>query len=643
MPSRQALVFVAAAVLAPLAVRMIARRAGGRLAAHLHGQPVPFITIVALGASLGGLSGLAESAPFVLRHLIEGNLARSFSWDVVWMAPASGVLSFSLLATLLAIAFPVPSTARASGSGVGRLGAVALTPSLFVLVSLAAYSVLQIPLFGLYRWSAWLLSLGLATLSLRAFSGPPEPLARTIGRASRWTLPAYGLLVLVGLWYMPKPREARALARLPGADAGEPNVLLLVLDTVRAASLGLYGYARPTTPNLEKLAARGAVFDWAIATAPWTLPSHASMFTGLYPTGLEVDYNIPLAEHHQTLAEALRARGYATAGFVANMAFTTRISGLAQGFARYEDWPMTWGRLIESSWLPRTIGNKVLSLGKLPWRGGARRKNAADNVDDFLGWLDARRQPDRPFFAFLNFIDAHDPYYAPQRLRDQFEPAGAPILRKRPHLTEGELASTRAAYEASIAMLDEQLGRLVGELEQRNLFEHTLIIVVSDHGEHFGEHGLQFHGNSLYLRLIHVPLVVVYPGTVPAGVRVQRPVSLRDIPTTVLHVVTGSVDHTFPGHSLVDSTRWGDTVPLEPLLSVRQKPYLAKPWEPSFQGTMRSVLQFPYHLIRHDGGQEELYRVDLDPAEARDRVAATDPLLLRRLGHTLDSLVQDAP
>ncbi|MEO8139854.1 MAG: sulfatase, partial [Gemmatimonadota bacterium] len=607
-----------------------------------NGAQVPFAAVVALGAALGGLAGMAESAHLALRHLIEGNLARSFSWDIVWMAPASAALVFGLLAVLLAIAFPVPRDARGAALQSGRFGLVALTPCLFVLAVLAAYSVLQDPHFGLYRWSAWLLSLGLAVLAVRAAAGPRERTARVMKWTPRVVLPAVALLVIGGLWDLPVPRERRALAALAAADAGQPNVLLLVLDTVRAASLGLYDPSRHTTPNLERLATRGTVFDWAIATAPWTLPSHASMFTGVYPTALEVDYNVPLAEHHLTLAEVLRDRGYATAGFVANMAYATRISGLAQGFARYEDWPMTWGRFIESSWFSRTVGRKLLPLSKYPWRG-ARRKNAEENVDDFLHWLDARRGPDRPFFAFLNFIDAHDPYATPPRLRARFEPPGPPVLRKREHITEADLASTRASYEASIALIDEQLGRLVGELEQRKLFEHTLIIVVSDHGEQFGEHGLQFHGNSLYLPLIHVPLMLVYPPTVPGGVRVRRPVSLRDLSATVMQVVTGGLDGTLPGRSILDPALQGDTARPAPLLSLREKPYQPKRWEPSVGGSLWSVFQYPYHLIRDSRGRQELYRVDLDPAESQNLVASADSLLLMGLGRTLDSLASERP
>jgi hypothetical protein len=187
---------------------------------------------------------------------------------------------------------------------------------------------------------------------------------------------------VAGILMLPRLRERRALGKLPPAAEGVPNVLLLVLDTVRAASLSLYGYPRPTTPNLEKWAAKGVVFERAIAPAPWTLPSHGSLFTGRHPQELSGEHLVPLNEEQPTLAEALRDAGYATAGFAANPTYTTRASGLARGFARYEDFPITWGRFLISSWLSRMISQRLLPLGKRPWRTGL--KNAVANSDDFL-------------------------------------------------------------------------------------------------------------------------------------------------------------------------------------------------------------------------------------------------------------------
>ncbi len=134
--------------------------------------------------------------------------------------------------------------------------------------------------------------------------------------------------------------EHRAAAALPPAPAGARNVLLIVWDTVRAGNLSLYGYERPTTPNLERLAGRGVRFDLAFSTSSWTLPAHASLFTGRWPHELGVDWKSPLRDDVPTLAEYLAAHGYDTAGFAANLDYCTRETGLARGFAHYEDFPI---------------------------------------------------------------------------------------------------------------------------------------------------------------------------------------------------------------------------------------------------------------------------------------------------------------
>lgn len=416
-------------------------------------------------------------------------------------------------------------------------------------------------------------------------------------------------------------------------------MLLIILDTVRAASLSLYGYDRPTTPNLERWARKGVVFDWAIATAPWTLPSHASIFTGRYPRQLSATAFTPLDASCPTLAETLSRSGLLTGGFTGNWAFTTRISGLARGFARYEDYPMTWGRFLVSSWLSRTLSNRLLPLNRPPWR--VARKDAASNTDDFLRWL--TKHDGGRFFAFLNFIDAHDPYFtAPSRIRRQFPPLDPPLLSAKEHVTEAELASTRAAYEASIAFIDEEIGRLLTELDRREILDQTMVIITSDHGEHFGEHGQQFHGNSLYLPLLHVPLVVIYPPLYPSGARVAVPVSIRDIAASVMESQSGAGAVQMGGRPL---SRFfagvnGAAEGREPLLIETDQPRFFKPWQPVSKGAMKALLAYPYHYIVEGDGQVELYDVESDYEEREDLSRSpAGAALAARLSQTLDSLI----
>ena len=233
--------------------------------------------------------------------------------------------------------------------------------------------------------------------------------------------------VLAGDWL----KERREAGR-PLPPAGSPNVLLIVMDTVRADHLSLYGYHRATTPKLEQLAKRGIRFDKVRATAPWTLPSHASLFTGRWPHELGVEWMTPLRAGFPTLAEYLGSHGYATAGFAANTLFCSYDTGLDRGFTHYEDYEL--GPLAPSGrpWWSTSPSRPLFATGRVPrprLRRGpvapparrpcwdsilARDRISAQAINrKFLDWLSRRREPGRPFFAFLNYFDAHSPYVPP--------------------------------------------------------------------------------------------------------------------------------------------------------------------------------------------------------------------------------------
>jgi arylsulfatase A-like enzyme len=196
------------------------------------------------------------------------------------------------------------------------------------------------------------------------------------------------------------------------------------------------------------------------------------------------------------------------------------------------------------------------------------------------------------------------------------------------------MVNAKAAYDAGIAFLDEQLERVFSELERRGLGDRTLVIVTSDHGEQFGEHGLPEHGNSLYLFVLHVPLVVIYPRTVPPGIRVAMPVSLRDVPATVIDLVGIRRSSPFPGASL--RRFWepaADPAALvEPIASEVTRP------------TIQSVLVHPFHYIRRAWGKVELYDIVDDYREQRDLSRSPEgAVVVERLNRTLDSIWAAAP
>ncbi|HXE57748.1 MAG TPA: sulfatase, partial [Gemmatimonadales bacterium] len=417
-------------------------------------------------------------------------------------------------------------------------------------------------------------------------------------------------------------------AGLPPAAAGAPNVLLIVLDTVRALNWSLHGYARETTPRLDGWARTGTRFTTALATASWTLPSHASLFTGRFAHELSADWMRPLDRRWPTLAETLAARGYATAGFTANLGYTSRETGVHRGFARYEDYPISVRWTLNCSGLGRTI-TRSRSVQRLLRRGLglAGSVKDADQVNAaFLRWLD-RRPARRPFFAFLNYIDVHDHLISPTFAGKFGADWGKqPDHRPGARWTEAEARWRVDRYDESLARLDAKVGALLDSLAARGLTEATLVIVTADHGEEFGEHGVISHGHTLYRPSVHVPLVFVRPGQVPAGRAVEMPVSLRDLPATIMDLVGGGEPHPFPGRSL--AALWRDPQaadPARPIASTIRRVANQVPWYPASVGDLHAVVLGDLRYIVNVGSRrEELYRMTADPLERHDLSATPE-------------------
>jgi arylsulfatase A-like enzyme len=435
-----------------------------------------------------------------------------------------------------------------------------------------------------------------------------------------------------------------------------PNVLLIVLDTVRAESLSLYGYERDTTPNLTRLSARGVRFDRAYSAAPWTAPSHASMFTGRWCHELSVNWNRPLDATPLTLAEFLGARGYATAGFVANTTYCSYETGLARGFAHYEDYDVTLHAvLLCSALVQRTVTfvDKHPALACIepePADNLGYRKTAERINGDFLAWLDrsGRPGPARPFFAFLNYFDAHHPYLppgpgtGPPVGRKPASPADVRLLKKwwdldKRRLSSGDIALARDSYDRCIAYLDAQLGRLFAELERRGVLDETLVVVTADHGEHFGEQRLFGHGCSLYSPELHVPLLILPPQSRSPGVAgrvVTAPVSLRNLAATIVDATVKSNEskRPFPGCSLFSDCTG-------PIISEIDMPFPDDPNQgrsPVCRGPLVSLVDGGYHYIRNGEGREELYDLEADPQECHDMARSAEVVgMLRRFRHSL--------
>ncbi len=573
-------------------------------AARSDGDREASLWVIAL--CLGLLTGLIEAA-------VEGGLgyARSrfmlVSPDVVWMAPAADST------ILLAVALGVTIAGRYQPRLASRRVAI------FVLAFLACFSVAFMFHPELHKYAGMVLAAGLAVRTERLITAQAKGVRLWAHRGVAFMLVLIVLLTVVvhgRAWLL----EHRSLARRPPAAAGAANVLLIVLDTVRAQSLSVYGYSRATTPELERWANSGVRFEQALSTAPWTLPSHASMFTGHLPDALSADWFTPLDDTYPTLAEVLSAHGYVTAGFVANLWHCGHKEGLDRGFAHYEDYRITPAQLVLSASLGRYLTDsrplrRTLRYYQMP----LGRKSAAEVNHEFLRWLSAKHP--QPFFAFLNYADAHGPYLPPPPFDRQFGSQSAgewnPWMRRQ-HATAQRIQSMIDGYDGAIAYLDHQLGLLLAELDNRELLRDTLVIITADHGEEFGEHDAFDHGNTVYLPAAHVPLLIMFPGRVPAGARIREPVSLRNVAATILDLL-GVNDGRLPGTSLARmwQGRPSDSSNDLVLTEVSRNRYLPD-WLPASRGDIQSLVTSGWRYIRSSDGREELYDFEHDAAEQHD-------------------------
>jgi arylsulfatase A-like enzyme len=369
-----------------------------------------------------------------------------------------------------------------------------------------------------------------------------------LARRSRVLAWGLGVLMLGGAVSMPKLMAAEGegpAAAMPSgvAPAGAPDVVLVVLDTVRAANMSAYGYGRETTPTFARLAGEGALFLDATAPSTWSLPSHASLFTGLFPSGHGAhEESRVLAPDVPTVAQVLGDNGYETLCFTANPHISDSF-GLTRGFQKQD-----------RAWLGPSAGRSFQFIFRVldvvGWSN--EDKGGGHVVDNFERWLATRSPDSPPAFAFLNFLEAHFPYHqTPPRFLARFTQLGG--LERREvslkamaaqfgrRLSEEEIAAiaepARDMYDAGIAYADFLLERVVDAVAEAGRLDRTLLVVVSDHGEMIGEHGEFGHGAALYEPDLRVPLLLRYPGAVAAGERVARPVSTVGIYATILDLV----------------------------------------------------------------------------------------------------------
>jgi arylsulfatase A-like enzyme len=396
-------------------------------------------------------------------------------------------------------------------------------------------------------------------------------------------------------------------------------VILIVFDALRADHLGCYGYARQTSPRIDAFARTATLYTRAFSSSPWTVPTHASLFTGKPPLlhgarTFRVERprsNVnPLHQDQHTLAEALQGDGYRTGAFVANRAYLAERWQLNQGFETYH---------VEQAY--------------------------ADRVNQLVfEWLAADHA--RPFFLFINYMDTHRPYNARPRPGLLAAPPvndGGKLLNElvRRVMPGTDPVPTELAqkvidqYDTAIAHVDEQVGHLLDHLSQTGLDRNTVVVLTSDHGEYFGEHHLVEHGKDVYQEALWVPLLVRGPGQREAEVD-DRIVTSEDVPHLILR--------RFPEadrrrHAEAFPAAPGNHAPIVENYFARHKDLFHPVWGRRFWRVRRSVFDWPFKYIASTDGRHELYNLENDPLESKNLID-NHPEVARRLAAQLRGFLQ---
>lgn len=483
-----------------------------------------------------------------------------------------------------------------------------------------------------------------------------------------------------------------------------PNIVLIVLDTHRYDRLSLYGYHRNTSPHIDDFARRAAVFQNGIAPAQWTIPVHASIFTGEYPsTHQALQAHSLLDSRFDTLARLLSLNGYQTTGFCNNPLVGILKNGLKRGFHTFYNYcgvvpsvPDSSNRLpapLDKLWGWYTQQLRKLSypiqnlfahsdfwfqLSLHPWlvplwsNLGNFKGHTANSIRDTTRFLEQKQTGDKPQFVFLNLMETHLPYAPPDTFIDKFAPyfreeqVARRFLRRynvetlrwllplEEPLPELEQRVLNDLYDVEVHYQDHLLGRLLERLDRA---ENTLTIIVADHGEGIGEHRFVGHSFVAYEELVHVPLIIKFPGGLGAGQRIETPVSTRRLFHTMLEaagispaetahrpaidVRRLSLARTVTGPDPEQGRVFVEAYPPTTFLSMMRKhtPHLID----AFHCTRnrRAVYQNGYKLVTIEGGENELFDLNTDPAEEENRIDR-QPEQAARLGQALERFVTEA-
>lgn len=408
----------------------------------------------------------------------------------------------------------------------------------------------------------------------------------------------------------------------------KPNIILIVMDAVKAKQLSCYGYHRPTAPNLEQFAEHSVVYETAISPAGWSLPSHASMFTGLYPSRHGAhDQHKYLRPEYPTLAEILRSRGYHTLA-VCHNEYVSSTTDLNRGFEEFNPAIGKLSRPLRKMKQKAETGAAIL-LGRRD--SGARSING-----QVMATLRRLQTAERPFFMFVHYLEPHAPYRPPKKF-NRYLPKGVSsreakqvnqdrvkYLAELVSMDERDFEILTALYDGEITYLDTRIAQVLRWLKESGLTDRTMVIITSDHGENVGDHQMMGHAYCLYDTLLHVPLIIHYPkGTTTPG-RVKHQVQTLDLLPTILSMLGDTSSETYrslQGYDLLSSTRRDFTI------AEQAKPDLTTFYKrfPSadvsrYDRALKMIRTNRYKYIWASDGNHELYDLQADPDEVRNVV-----------------------
>jgi arylsulfatase A-like enzyme len=586
--------------------------------------PLKSWDLIGLSVWFAIIAGLVEAAGLELFQKINwanwGHTAH-VSPEIFWIAPIWDVILFAPIGLLLILV----------GLLVRKLPVIRVSVFLFAL--LMFYDWLAVPERLVHR-SALILALGFATVTLRSFTKHESVVLKFVNKSLPFLVTAV-LVLCAGVEAGPWMMEKSAVSKLPPASTGAQNVVVIVVDTLRADHLLAYGYEKPTSPNIAEIAKQGVLFENAISPSSWTLPSHASLLSGRYsyehgatdvkPGGVAFD------ERYPSLAEVFARHGYRTGAFSGNYLYFSSNLGFGRGFIHFEDYfhsafdgftRTLYGRELARLFFNREKVRKLLiwlgfpSIDELQPSGPSSwmfRKRASEVNREAFHWID--RDPQRPFFVFMNYFDVHRPYTTPPGYPRKFARLSTHDL----YLEEfhpSAPGSRSVAYDECVGYADDQIKSFLDELKRRGLYDRTLLVITSDHGDLFGEHGLYAHRNALYRQLIQVPLIFWQPRRIPAGLRIKTPASAASIASTVSDMLGFSDKEKFPITSLVPL--WTSRQPINswphPLSELAHLPHESTA-SPSRYGAMTSLVTPQYHYIFHEKLGAELFDWVRDPEE----------------------------